>query len=60
MFLENPFLIINMYNMSLLQVTFDKNILTRSVTLAGEVFDPSGTLTGGMYICLSALECVCM
>jgi structural maintenance of chromosome 2 len=29
------------------KVTFDKNILTRSVTLAGEVFDPSGTLTGG-------------
>ena len=30
-----------------LQVTFDKQVMTRSVALAGDVFDPSGTLTGG-------------
>ena len=29
------------------QVTFDKQVMTRSVSLAGDVFDPSGTLTGG-------------
>ena len=29
------------------QVTFDKQVMTRSVALAGDVFDPSGTLTGG-------------
>ena len=33
------------------QVTFDKSVLTRTVTLAGDVFDPSGTLTGGELIC---------
>ena len=30
-----------------LQVTFDKQVLKRSVSLTGDVFDPSGTLTGG-------------
>lgn len=29
------------------KVTFDKQVLKRSVALAGDVFDPSGTLTGG-------------
>ena len=33
----------------LLQVTFDKQVMTRSVALAGDVFDPSGTLTGGAH-----------
>src|SRR6185312_15211013 len=28
-------------------VAFDKNIKMRAVTLDGDVFDPSGTLTGG-------------
>ena len=31
------------------KVTFDDKVLTRSVSLAGDVFDPSGTLTGGNY-----------
>uniref|UniRef100_T1KX20 SMC hinge domain-containing protein n=1 Tax=Tetranychus urticae TaxID=32264 RepID=T1KX20_TETUR len=29
------------------KVTFARNVATRTVTLDGEVFDPSGTLTGG-------------
>ena len=29
-------------------MTFNKKISARSVALAGDVFDPSGTLTGGM------------
>ncbi len=29
------------------QVTFDKQVLTRTVTLEGDVYDPAGTLTGG-------------
>uniref|UniRef100_A0A6G1RN33 Structural maintenance of chromosomes protein n=1 Tax=Hypotaenidia okinawae TaxID=2861861 RepID=A0A6G1RN33_9GRUI len=29
------------------KVTFDKRIMTRSVTLDGEMFDPQGTLRGG-------------
>jgi structural maintenance of chromosome 2 len=29
------------------QVTFDSKVMTRSVTLDGELFDPSGTLSGG-------------
>jgi structural maintenance of chromosome 2 len=29
------------------RVTFDKNILMKSVTLEGDVYDPSGTLSGG-------------
>lgn len=28
-------------------MTFDKQVLKRSVSLTGDVFDPSGTLTGG-------------
>ena len=30
-----------------LQVTFDKQVMTKSVTLSGDTFDPSGTLSGG-------------
>ena len=30
-----------------LQVTFDNQVMKRSVSLSGDVFDPSGTLTGG-------------
>lgn len=29
------------------KVTFSKDILTKSVTLEGDVYDPSGTLSGG-------------
>ncbi len=29
------------------KVTYDDRILTRTVCLAGDVFDPTGTLTGG-------------
>lgn len=29
------------------RVTFDKAVLTKSVTLEGDVYDPSGTLSGG-------------
>lgn len=31
------------------KVTFHPQILKKSVTLDGDVFDPSGTLAGGMY-----------
>ena len=43
--------------MGVFQVTFDKEVLTRSVSLAGDVFDPAGTLTGGIG---SVWYCVCM
>ena len=29
------------------KVTYDKNILVKSITIDGDVYDPSGTLTGG-------------
>lgn len=29
------------------KVAFDKRIMTRTVTLGGDVFDPHGTLSGG-------------
>ncbi|KAJ8411111.1 hypothetical protein AAFF_G00181460 [Aldrovandia affinis] len=29
------------------KVTFDKRVMTKTVTLGGDVFDPQGTLTGG-------------
>lgn len=29
------------------KVTFDKRIMTKSVTLGGDTFDPQGTLSGG-------------
>lgn len=31
------------------KVAFDKRIMTRTVTLGGDVFDPHGTLSGGMF-----------
>ena len=34
------------------KVTFDKRIMTKSVTLDGDVFDPQGTLHGGNCGCL--------
>lgn len=30
------------------KVAFDKRIMTRTVTLGGDVFDPHGTLSGGV------------
>lgn len=36
------------------KVAFDKRIMTRTVTLGGDVFDPHGTLSGGM-LCM----CLC-
>ena len=38
------------------QVTFDKDIRTRSVTLEGEVFDPAGTLSGGNNVLILLLN----
>lgn len=32
---------------SAMKVAFDKNIMRKTVTLEGDVFDPAGTLTGG-------------
>lgn len=29
------------------KVTFDKRIMTKTVTLGGDTFDPQGTLSGG-------------
>ena len=29
------------------QVTFDRGVMLKSVTLSGDVFSPSGTLSGG-------------
>ena len=37
-------------SISVVKVTFDKQVMTRSVSLSGDVFDPSGTLTGGIYM----------
>lgn len=34
------------------KVTFDKSIMTKTVTLGGDTFDPQGTLTGGKLIVL--------
>lgn len=35
------------------KVTFDKKIMTKTVTLGGDIFDPQGTLTGGnLIICI--------
>ena len=33
------------------KVAFDKNVMTRTVTLDGDDFNPSGTLTGGELKC---------
>lgn len=35
------------------KVAFDKRIMTRTVTLGGDVFDPHGTLSGGV-LCADA------
>lgn len=41
------------------KVAFDKRIMTRTVTLGGEIFDPHGTLSGGrFYIILSSQFCM--
>ncbi|XP_042214594.1 structural maintenance of chromosomes protein 2-like [Homarus americanus] len=37
------------------QVTFNKNIMRKSVTLDGDVFDPAGTLTGGKSTIIETL-----
>lgn len=34
------------------KVTFNPRIGRRCVTLEGEVFEPSGTLSGGMFLCI--------
>ena len=31
-------------------MAFDKDVMMRCVTLSGDLFDPVGTLTGGIYI----------
>ncbi|KAJ3108459.1 Structural maintenance of chromosomes protein 2 [Phlyctochytrium planicorne] len=36
-------------NVTAQKLTFDKRILTRSVTIDGDIYDPSGTLSGGAY-----------
>lgn len=44
-------------------VTFDKNIMRKSVTLEGDVFDPAGTLTGGgtsLLLCCVVLLVLCV
>lgn len=41
------------------KVAFDKRIMTRTVTLGGDVFDPQGTLSGGkFYIILFSYFCM--
>ena len=41
------------------KVAFDKRIMTRTVTLGGDVFDPHGTLSGGrIYIIFSSYSLV--
>ncbi|NXW58265.1 SMC2 protein, partial [Eurystomus gularis] len=41
------------------KVTFDKRIMTRSVTLDGDTFDPQGTLHGGNCWFYSYINTVC-
>ena len=31
-------------------MAFDKDVMVRCVTLSGDMFDPVGTLTGGMHL----------
>lgn len=31
------------------KVAFDKQVMTKTVTLGGDIFDPQGTLSGGQY-----------
>lgn len=42
------------------KVTFDKRIMTKSVTLDGDVFDPQGTLRGGNCWFYSYNNTVCL
>ena len=38
---------------SAMKVAFDKNIMRKTVTLEGDIFDPAGTLTGGIvFVCV--------
>lgn len=39
-------------------VTFDSRVQTRCVSLAGDVFDPSGTLSGGTCDTYSIVACI--
>lgn len=45
--MESMFVRCLSYGAVCVQVTFDPKIMTRSVTLDGDMFDPSGTLSGG-------------
>lgn len=38
------------------KVAFDKQVMTKTVTLGGDIFDPQGTLTGGES---NGDSCVC-
>lgn len=33
------------------RVAFDKQVMTKTVTLGGDIFDPQGTLSGGESVC---------
>lgn len=33
------------------RVAFDKKVMTKTVTLGGDIFDPQGTLSGGEGLC---------
>lgn len=41
------------------KVAFDKRIMTRTVTLGGDVFDPHGTLSGGRFYISFVLTILC-
>ena len=32
-------------------MAFDNQVHTRAVTLGGDMFDPQGTLSGGLFVC---------
>lgn len=34
------------------KVAFDKQVMTKTVTLGGDIFDPQGTLSGGKCVCV--------
>ncbi len=38
------------------KVAFDKGVSTKTVTLGGDVFDPQGTLTGGLSVFITAQD----
>ena len=42
------------------KVTFDEQVMKKSVTLDGDSFDPSGTLTGGNFIVLIPPHWICL